>query len=123
MRAVKSPSSRLELRYRRHLRVRKAVSGTAARPRLAVFRSLKHIYAQLVDDDRGVCLMGVADNSEGVSPDGAGKIGKAKGVGVALAAKAKAAGITKVVFDRAGYRYHGRVKAVADGARAGGLEF
>jgi large subunit ribosomal protein L18 len=123
MRAVKSPSSRQELRYRRHLRVRKALSGTAERPRLAVFRSLKHIYAQLVDDDRGVCLMGVADNSEGVSADGAGKIGKAKGVGAALAAKAKAAGITKVVFDRAGYRYHGRVKAVADGARAGGLEF
>jgi len=123
MRAVKSPSSRQELRYRRHLRVRKAVSGTAARPRLAVFRSLKHIYVQLVDDDRGVCLMGLGDNSEGVSVDGAGKIGKAKGVGKAIAAKAKAAGISKVVFDRAGYRYHGRVKAVADGARAGGLEF
>ena len=123
MRAVKSPSSRQELRFRRHLRVRKTVSGTAERPRLAVFRSLKHIYAQLVDDDKGVCLMGVGDTSEGVSADGAGKVGKAKGVGVAIAAKAKAAGITRVVFDRAGYRYHGRVKAVADGARSGGLEF
>lgn len=123
MRAVKSPSTRQELRYRRHLRVRKNLAGTAERPRLAVFRSLKHIYAQLVDDDRGVCLMGVSDNSDGVSVDGAGKIGKAKGVGQAIAAKAKAAGITRVVFDRAGYRYHGRVKAVADGARAGGLEF
>jgi large subunit ribosomal protein L18 len=121
MRAVKSPSSRLELRYRRHLRVRKTVSGTAERPRLAVFRSLKHIYAQLVDDDKGVCLMGVGDTSEGVSADGAGKVGKAKGVGHAH--QAKAAGITRVVFDRAGYRYHGRVKAVADGARSGGLEF
>ena len=112
MRAVKSPSTRQELRARRHLRVRKKVAGTAARPRLAVFRSLKHIYAQLVDDDRGVCLLGVSDASEGVTPEGAGKVGKAK-----------AAGITRVVFDRAGYRYHGRVKAVADGAREAGLEF
>jgi large subunit ribosomal protein L18 len=123
MRAIKSPSTRRELRYRRHLRVRKTVTGTAERPRLAVFRSIKHIYAQLVDDDRGVCLLGVGDTSEGVIADGAGKVGKAKGVGKAIAAKAKAAGFTRVVFDRAGYRYHGRVKAVADGARAGGLEF
>ncbi len=123
MRAVKSPSTRHELRARRHLRVRKKVAGTAERPRLAVFRSIKHIYAQLVDDDRGVCLLGVSDGSEGVTADGAGKIGKAKGMGKVLAAKAKAAGITKVVFDRAGYRYHGRVKAVADGAREAGLEF
>jgi large subunit ribosomal protein L18 len=123
MRAIKSPASRQELRFRRHLRVRKKVAGTAERPRLAVFRSLKHIYAQLVDDHRGVCLLGVTDTSEGVGADGAGKVGKAKGVGKALAAKAKAAGITRVVFDRAGYRYHGRVKAVADGAREGGLEF
>jgi large subunit ribosomal protein L18 len=123
MRAVKSPSTRHELRARRHLRVRKKVAGTAERPRLAVFRSLKHIYAQLVDDDRGVCLLGVSDGSEGVTAEGAGKIGKAKGMGKVLAAKAKAAGITKVVFDRAGYRYHGRVKAVADGAREAGLEF
>jgi len=123
MRAISSPSSRQDLRYRRHLRVRKKVAGTAARPRLVVFRSIKHIYAQLVDDDRGVCLLGVSDGSEGVTVDGAGKVGKAKGVGKALAARAKTAGITRVVFDRAGYRYHGRVKAVADGAREGGLEF
>ena len=123
MRAVKSPSTRQELRARRHLRVRKKVAGTAERPRLAVFRSLKHIYAQLVDDDRGVCLLGVSDVSEGVTPEGAGKVGKSKGMGKVLAAKAKAAGITRVVFDRAGYRYHGRVKAVADGAREAGLEF
>ncbi len=123
MRAIKSPSSRQELRYRRHLRVRKKMGGTPERPRLVVFRSLKHIYAQLVDDTRGVTLLGVGDTSEGVAVDGAGKIGKAKGVGKALAAKAKAAGFSSVVFDRAGYRYHGRVKAVADGAREGGLEF
>ena len=112
-----------EGRLRRKKRIRSRVEGTTERPRLSVFRSLKHIYAQLVNDDQGVTLLGVSDGSEGVSADGAGKIGKAKGVGTALAAKAKAAGITKVVFDRGGYRYHGRVKAVADGARAGGLEF
>jgi large subunit ribosomal protein L18 len=123
MRAVKSPRGRHELRARRHLRVRKKVAGTAERPRLAVFRSLKHIYVQLVDDNRGVCLLGMSDGSEGVTVDGAGKVGKAKGLGKAVAAKCKAAGFSKVVFDRAGYRYHGRVKAVADGAREGGLEF
>jgi large subunit ribosomal protein L18 len=123
MRAIKSPTTRRELRYRRHLRVRRKVTGTAERPRLVVFRSLKHVYAQLVDDDKGVCLLGVSDQSEGVSSDGKGKVGKAKAVGKALAAKAKSAGVAKVVFDRAGYRYHGRVKALADGAREAGLEF
>jgi large subunit ribosomal protein L18 len=123
MRAIKSPSTRQQLRARRHLRVRKKVAGSAERPRLVVFRSLKHIYAQLVDDDQGRTLMGLSDGADGVSAEGAGKVGKAKGVGKALAAKAKAAGISRVVFDRAGYRYHGRVKAVADGAREGGLEF
>jgi large subunit ribosomal protein L18 len=81
------------------------------------------VYAQLVDDDRGVVLLGVSDLTEGAEPDGAGKIGKSKAVGKLLAAKAQEAGVTKVVFDRAGYRYHGRIKAVADGAREGGLEF
>ena len=123
MRAIKSPSTRQQLRARRHLRVRKKVSGSAERPRLVVFRSLKHIYAQLVDDAQGRTLMGLSDGTEGVAAEGAGKVGKAKGVGKALAVKAKAAGISRVVFDRAGYRYHGRVKAVADGAREGGLEF
>ena len=88
-----------------------------------VFRSLKHIYAQLVNDDRGVTLLGVSDGSEGLAVDGKGKVARGKAVGKLLAEKAKAAGITKVVFDRAGYRYHGRVQAVADGAREGGLEF
>jgi large subunit ribosomal protein L18 len=123
MRPIHAPKSRSELRYRRHLRVRQRVAGTAERPRLVVFRSLKHIYAQLVDDARGVTLMAVADSSEGVSPEGTGKVARAKAVGKTLAEKAKAAGITSVVFDRAGYRYHGRVQAVADGAREGGLEF
>jgi large subunit ribosomal protein L18 len=123
MRSIHAPKTRQELRHRRHLRVRKKVAGTAERPRLAVFRSLKHIYAQLVDDDRGVTLMAVADGSEGISIDGAGKVAKGKAVGKLLAEKAKSAGIKRVVFDRAGYRYHGRVQAVAEGAREGGLEF
>jgi large subunit ribosomal protein L18 len=103
--------------------VRRRVAGTPERPRLVVFRSLKHIYAHLVDDTRGTVLMGVADQSEGVTVAGGGKVAKGFAVGRVLAAKAKQAGITRVVFDRAGYAYHGRVKAVADGARKGGLEF
>jgi large subunit ribosomal protein L18 len=123
MRTIHAPKSRQQLRYRRHLRVRRKVAGTAERPRLVVYRSLKHIYAQLVNDELGVTVLGVSDVSEGIQVDGAGKVGRAKGTGKLLAEKAKAAGISKVVFDRAGYRYHGRVQAVADGAREGGLEF
>jgi large subunit ribosomal protein L18 len=123
MRPILSPKTERARRYRRHLRVRQRVAGTAERPRLVVYRSLKHIYAQLVDDDKGVALLGVADGSEGIAIDGEGKVARAMAVGKLIAEKAKAAGITKVVFDRAGYQYHGRVKAVADGAREGGLEF
>ena len=123
MRPIHAPKTSTDRRYRRHLRVRRKVAGTAERPRLVVFRSLKHIYAQLVNDDLGVTLLGVSDGSEGASADGAGKVARGKAAGKLLAGKAKAAGITKVVFDRAGYRYHGRVQAVADGAREGGLEF
>jgi len=125
MRPVRKPKSAEQHRRRRHLRVRRKVHGSAARPRLVVFRSLKHIYAQLVDDDRGVVLLGVADNSENAkaAPQGKGKTGRGFAVGLAVAGKAKERGITAVVFDRAGYAYHGRVKAVADGARKGGLEF
>ncbi len=123
MRPIHAPKSGAERRYRRHLRVRQRVAGTAERPRLVVYRSLKHIYAQLVDDDRGVALLGVADGSEGIQVGGEGKIARATAVGKLLAEKAKAAGITRVVFDRAGYQYHGRVKALAEAAREGGLEF
>jgi len=122
MRSIHSPKTREQLRYRRHLRVRRRVTGTAERPRLVVFRSLKHIYAQLVNDDTGATLLGVGDNSEGIQVEGKGKVVRGKAVGKLLASKAKEAGITRVVFDRAGYRYHGRVQAVADGAREGGLE-
>jgi large subunit ribosomal protein L18 len=123
MRTIHAPKTRSDLRYRRHLRVRRRLAGSAERPRLVVFRSLKHIYAQLVNDDLGVTLLGVSDVSEGIQAEGAGKVVRGKAVGKLLAEKAKAAGVTKVVFDRAGYRYHGRVQAVADGAREGGLEF
>ena len=123
MRPIHSPKSRSEKRYRRHVRIRRRLEGSAERPRLVIFRSLKHAYAQLVDDARGVTVLGVSDGSEGIAVEGAGKVGKARAVGKLLAEKAKAAGITKVVFDRAGYRYHGRVQAVAEGAREGGLEF
>jgi len=88
-----------------------------------VFRSLKHIYAQLVDDDARKTLVGVSDKSEGLAKEGKGKVGASTAVGLLLASKAKSLGVTKVVFDRAGYLYHGRVKAVAEGARKGGLEF
>ena len=123
MRSIHAPKTRQQLRYRRHLRVRRKVAGTAERPRLVVFRSLKHIAAQLVDDDRGVTLVGVTDRSEGIQVEGGGKVARGKATGKLLAEKAKAAGISRVVFDRNGYRYHGRVQAVADGAREGGLEF
>ena len=110
--------SRDGLRTRRHFRVRKKVNGTSERPRLVIFRSLKHIYAQLVDDVSMKTLMTVTDaGAEGKKTEKSAEVGKR------IAAKAKEAGITKVVFDRGGYKYHGRVKAVADGAREGGLEF
>jgi large subunit ribosomal protein L18 len=110
--------SRDGLRTRRHFRVRKKVNGTSERPRLVIFRSLKHIYAQLVDDNAQRTLMTVTDaGAEGKKTEKSAEVGKR------IAQKAKEAGITRVVFDRGGYKYHGRVKAVADGAREGGLEF
>src|SRR6476646_2947508 len=123
MRTIQAPKGRSQLRYRRHLRVRQRVTGTAERPRLVVFRSLKHIYAQLVNDDLGVTLLGGRRIIKKNQIDGKGKVARGKAVGKLLAEKAKAAGVSRVVFDRAGYRYHGRVQAVADGAREGGLEF
>ena len=123
MRPIHGPKKRHERRYNRHLRVRQRVAGNAERPRLVVFRSLKHIYAQLINDQLGTAMLGVTDTSEGIGASEGGKVGKAKAVGQLLAERAKAAGITKVVFDRGGYQYHGRVKAVAEGAREGGLEF
>jgi large subunit ribosomal protein L18 len=104
-------------RVRRHSRVRKSISGTAERPRLAVYRSNRHIYAQLVDDVAARTLVAASD-----LPGGEGhKADRAKRVGRALAEQAKTLGISRAVFDRGGRLYHGRVKAVADGAREGGL--
>ena len=117
---------RLEGRARRHLRIRKKVTGTAERPRLSVFRSLNHIYAQLVDDLTGRTILTVSSRDKDVAPKVKtlkGKIAASKIVGGSLAAKAKEKGILRVCFDRSGYLYHGRVKAVADGAREGGLNF
>ena len=115
---MRIPKTRQDMRARRHLRVRKNVAGTPERPRLVVFRSLKHITAQIVDDTTGRTMMTVTS----VKLEGK-KSEKSVTVGKMIAEKAKAAGVSKVVFDRAGYKYHGRVKAVADGAREGGLEF
>ena len=106
-------------RERRHVRVRRHLSGSPERPRLVVFRSLKHITAQLVDDVGRRTLMTVTSTDL----ESGKKTEKSLAVGKRIAERAKDAGITKVVFDRAGYKYHGRVKAVADGAREGGLEF
>jgi len=108
----------------RRYRIRKRVSGTAERPRLSVFRSARHIYAQLVDDVRGITLA-AASSREGVAPasEASRKIGLSSAVGKRLGERAKEKGIARACFDRGGYRYHGRIKALADGARSAGLEF
>ena len=126
--------TKIEIRFRRHKRVRAKVKGNFERPRLSVFRSLKHIYAQLIDDVRGVTLGSAHDVMANISNGADRKERKAKKevklskslrsaveVGKRLAEEANKKGIEKVVFDRGGYKYHGRIKALADGARAGGL--
>jgi len=118
-------SKRVVSRQKRHSRVRKNVLGTAQRPRLSVFRSLKHIFAQLVDDTTGKILVSASSISKEIrnSVDGKKRTEISKAVGLLLAQKAKAEGIEAVRFDRGGYLYHGRVKALAEGAREGGLKF
>ena len=108
-----------------HRRVRERVAGTTERPRLSVFRSLKHIYAQVIDDRDGRTLAAASTRDKQVREQVAygGNVAAAKAVGTAVAERAKAAGVTKVVFDRGGYQYHGRVKALADAAREAGLQF
>ena len=115
--------SKLERRLRIKKRVRKVVSGTAERPRMSVYRSNKEIYVQLVDDKSGKTLVSCSSRDKGVADSKLPKIEQAKMVGKALADKATKEGITSVSFDRNGYLYHGRVKAIADGAREGGLNF
>ena len=117
--------TREEGRRVRHRRIRKVVRGTGERPRLAVFRSLAHIYVQMIDDTQGKTLLAVGSRSPEFKAKMAsgGNIAAAKLLGELAAQKAKALGIEQVVFDRAGYKYHGRVKALAEAARAGGLKF
>ncbi|HYY44857.1 MAG TPA: 50S ribosomal protein L18 [Actinomycetota bacterium] len=118
--AVKT-TDKVEARRRRHRRVRKKVVGTSERPRLAVYRSNRHIYAQVIDDFEGRTLAAASDLADSA---GAGDpIERARAAGRALAERARAAGIAQVTFDRGGFIYHGRVKALAEGAREGGLEF
>jgi large subunit ribosomal protein L18 len=117
--------SREERRKIRHRRLRKRVVGTPDRPRLSVFRSLKHIYAQIIDDTRGHTLVAASTREPEVAARVAGlkRVEQGRVVGQVLAARAREKGIVRVVFDRGGYAYHGRVKALAEGAREGGLEF
>lgn len=109
-----------EARVRRHVRVRRKVAGSAERPRLAVYRSNRHIYAQLIDDDAATTMVSASDRE--VEGGGDGKTDAAKAVGALLAERAKTAGIQRVVFDRGGRLYHGRVAALAEGAREKGLQ-
>jgi len=113
-------------RQKRHAGIRRKVSGTATRPRLNVFRSNRHIYAQVIDDTIGHTVVGISTLDPALRAELQGRTGTveaARRLGMVLAERAKAAGITEVVFDRGGYLYHGRVAAVAEGARAGGLKF
>ncbi len=111
-----------EIRSRIHKRIRRKLRGTAARPRLAVFRSLAHIYAQVIDDGEGKTLASASSVDKGVKTKG-GNVAAAAAIGKLVAERAREKGIGKVVFDRGGYPYHGRVKALAEAARAAGLEF
>ncbi len=110
-----------QLRKARHVRLRKSIEGTTSRPRLAVFRSLQHIYAQVIDDATGTTLAAASSQEKDLKATGNAE--GAKKIGQALAERAKAKGVTSVVFDRGGFRYTGRVASLAEGARDGGLEF
>jgi large subunit ribosomal protein L18 len=112
-------------RMRRHQRVRRKISGTAERPRLNVFRSLRHVYAQIINDEVGHTLVSASTSESDLKEqiEGLNKTAQARAVGKLLAERALAKGVTQVVFDRGGYQYHGRIKALAEGSREGGLEF
>jgi large subunit ribosomal protein L18 len=116
-------ASRGAARRKRHDRIRLNLAGTAARPRLAVFRSLNHIYAQVIDDASGKTLVAASTVEKELRGSKATKSEEAASIGKLIAERAKAAGIDRVVFDRAGYRYHGRIKSLADAARESGLDF
>ncbi|MDO8526209.1 MAG: 50S ribosomal protein L18 [Deltaproteobacteria bacterium] len=110
-------------RFKRHVRIRKTLSGTGARPRLSVFKSAKHLYAQLIDDVAGMTLASCSTLDKGLKGKTKATVEGAKQVGLTLAERARAKGIEKVVFDRSGFRYHGQLKALAEAAREGGLQF
>ncbi|HET8546705.1 MAG TPA: 50S ribosomal protein L18 [Bryobacteraceae bacterium] len=112
-----------DVRRRIHKRIRKSLHGTPERPRLAVYRSIAHIYAQIIDDRRGVTLVAASSNEKTAGKASGGNVAGAKDIGRKIGERAKEKGITRVVFDRGGYLYHGRVKALADAAREAGLEF
>lgn len=112
-----------ENRIKRHKRLRNHISGTAMKPRLSVYRSSKHIYAQLIDDEAGNTLLSASTLDKSLDLESTGNIEAAKAVGAAIANKAKEHGIEEVVFDRSGYVYHGKIKALADAAREAGLKF
>lgn len=116
-------AKREEKRLKRKKRIRKKIEGSAARPRLSVFRSAKHIYAQVVDDRAGKTLAAASTVQKDLKSSEGSKTDAAKAVGTAVAAACKSAGIEQVIFDRNGFIYHGRIKAVAEGAREGGLSF
>jgi large subunit ribosomal protein L18 len=116
-------SSKNDVRVRVHTRIRRKVNGSQERPRLAVFRSLKHIYAQVIDDRKGHTLASASSGEKKAGVGSGGNVAGAKAVGKLIAERAKASGVQKVVFDRGGYLYHGRIKALADAAREAGLEF
>ncbi|MCL2407789.1 MAG: 50S ribosomal protein L18 [Defluviitaleaceae bacterium] len=118
-------ANRNDTRLKRHLRIRKKLSGTSDRPRLCVFRSNLHIYAQIIDDNKGITLAAASTMEKEIASSlkNTSNIEAAKAVGLAIAKKADAVGIKEVVFDRGGYLYHGKVKALADAAREGGLIF
>lgn len=118
-----NPSTKRVARRTRHLRIRRKVRGTTTQPRLSVYRSNQHIYAQLIDDAAGHTLASAASTEDGVTKGEDGKIGVARQVGALIGERAKAQGISTCVFDRGGNRYAGRVAALADGAREAGLEF
>jgi large subunit ribosomal protein L18 len=117
--------SKNEIRERVHVRIRKKLRGTTERPRLSVFRSTAHIYAQIIDDTKGVTVVAASstEKADGGTKATGGNLTAAKEIGKRVAERAKEIGVTKVVFDRGGYIYHGRVKALADAAREAGLEF
>ena len=116
-------NTKLVQRQKIRFRIRKKVSGTAIKPRLSVFRSNADIYAQLIDDDNGITLASSSSREKDIAAQKSPKVEKSKMVGAAIALKAKELGIAACVFDRGGNLYHGRIKAVADGAREGGLQF